>query len=114
MTTGIVLQKLRERKNFSREQLAELLSVSKKTYDRIEQGERELSLSEASSLSELYDVPIETFLMNAKTYINHGNVSYGLGSGHIENFTVDPTQLEDIKNLLKELHSKIDKFLKGD
>ncbi|HMW74564.1 MAG TPA: helix-turn-helix transcriptional regulator, partial [Saprospiraceae bacterium] len=111
MTTSSIIQKLRERKNLSREQVADRLSVSKRTYDRIEQGERDLSLSEASILSELFDVPVEALIAKNTTYINHGNVSVGVGSGRIENLILDAKLIEEIKEDLKKLHEKLDKLL---
>lgn len=110
-TTGFIIQKFRERKNFSRDQIADHLNISKKTYDRIEQNERELSLSEASALSELFDVPLEALTGRNTTFINHGNVSIGVGSGHVENFTYDVKLIEELKENLQKLHDKIDKIL---
>ena len=110
MTTGSIIQKLRERKNLSREQVADTISVSKRTYDRIEQNERDLSLPEASILSDLFDVPVEALMGSNTTYINHGNVNIGVGSGHVENFTYDTKLIEELKEDLQKLHEKFDKL----
>ena len=114
MTTGSIIQKFRERKNLSREQVAEHLSVSKKTYDRIEQNERDLSLTEASALSELFDVPLETLTGGKATFVNHGNVNVSVISGYVENFVYDSKLIEELKDDLKKLHDKLGTLLGGE
>lgn len=110
MTTGSIIQKFRERKNLSRDQVAAHLAVSKKTYDRIEQNERDLSLTEASALSELFDVPLEMLIGGKGTFINHGhNVS--VISGYVENFVYDSKMIEELKDDLKKLHDKLGTIL---
>lgn len=111
MNTGTILQKLRERKNMSREEVADRLAVGKRTYDRIERGERDLTLPEASLLSELFDVPVESFIESSTTYINNGSVSVGVGSGRIDNLTFDPQQIEELKDEIKKLNEKLDKLI---
>jgi|GEM_PF-2000942 len=112
MNTGTILQKLRERKNMSREEVADRLAVGKRTYDRIERGERDLTLPEASLLSELFDVPLESLISNNSTYINNGNsVSVGFGTNHIEKLTFGSEQIEELKDEIKKLNEKLDKLI---
>lgn len=113
MTTGSIIQKFRQRKNLSREQVAEILSVSKKTYNFIEQNERDLSLPEAFILSDLFDVPVEALIGGNTTFINHGNVNVDVGSGRVENLTYDAILIEELKENLQKLNEKLDKLLGG-
>lgn len=50
------LRQLRELKNFSQEHISKELEISRPTYMQIEKGERELTISEAQKLSELYGI----------------------------------------------------------
>ncbi len=56
------IKELREQNKFSQEYLAEKLGVSRPTYMQIEKGERELTISEARILAEIFDMSLENFL----------------------------------------------------
>lgn len=55
------LRQLRERHGFSQKDLAEELKLSRPTYLLMEKGERELTVSEAQKLSEIYGMSLEEF-----------------------------------------------------
>jgi len=55
------LRQLRERHGLSQEGLAQELKLSRPTYLLIEKGERELTVSEAQKLSEIYGMSLEEF-----------------------------------------------------
>jgi len=48
---GFKIKKLREGKNISREQMADVLNLSVRTYGKIEVGERDLYINEAIAMS---------------------------------------------------------------
>src|SRR3989338_7756590 len=56
------LKLLRQQKRFSQERLASELNVSRPTYREIEKGERELKISEATKLAQVFDISLEDFL----------------------------------------------------
>ncbi len=62
MIFGAYLKNLREKANFSQDFVSQKINVSRPTYILIETGERELTVSEAQKLSELFGLPLEKFL----------------------------------------------------
>ncbi|MAF20528.1 MAG: XRE family transcriptional regulator [Parcubacteria group bacterium] len=54
---------LREENSFSQEYLARELGMSRPTYMLIEQGERELTITEAEKLAAIFDMSLENFLV---------------------------------------------------
>ncbi len=56
------IKELREQNKFSQEYLAEQLKVSRPTYTQIEKGERDLTITEARKLADVFDIPFESFL----------------------------------------------------
>ena len=56
------IKELREQNKFSQEYLAEKLGVSRPTYMQIENGGRELTISEAKKLAEIFDMSFQNFL----------------------------------------------------
>jgi len=56
------IQQLRKKHNLSQEFLASKLNISRPTYVQIEQGERDLTISEARKLAGIFAIPFENFL----------------------------------------------------
>ena len=56
------LRQLRTKRNISQQQLAEEIGVSRPTYLQIEKGERELTVTEAQKLAEIFGMTLEDFL----------------------------------------------------
>ncbi len=56
------LKALRDRHHFSQEYVAGKLGISRPTYIQIENGERELTVSEASILAKIFDMSLQNFL----------------------------------------------------
>lgn len=56
------IQKQRKKRNLTQESLASVLGISRPTYMQIEQGKRDLTITEAKKLAELFDIPLESFL----------------------------------------------------
>jgi transcriptional regulator with XRE-family HTH domain len=54
-----ILKKLREENKYSQKHIADYLSVSRPTYISIEQGERELNVSELQKLAKLFSLSLE-------------------------------------------------------
>jgi transcriptional regulator with XRE-family HTH domain len=56
------LRELRTKRNFSQERLAEEIGISRPTYFQIEKGERELTVTEAQKIAEIFGMTLEDFL----------------------------------------------------
>jgi transcriptional regulator with XRE-family HTH domain len=56
------IQQLRKKNNLTQEFLASEIGVSRPTYVQIEQGERDLTITEAKKLANIFDISFENFL----------------------------------------------------
>lgn len=56
------IQEQRKKRNLTQEFLASALGISRPTYMQIELGKRDLTVTEAKKLSEIFDIPLESFL----------------------------------------------------
>ena len=56
------IQEQRKKRNLTQEFLASALGISRPTYMQIEQGERDLTITEAKKLANIFDMPLENFL----------------------------------------------------
>jgi len=56
------IQQLKKKHNLTQEFLASKIGVSRPTYMQIEQGERDLTITEARKLAEIFSIPFEDFL----------------------------------------------------
>ncbi len=63
------IQQLRKKHNLTQEFLASELGVSRPTYVQIEQGGRELTISEAKKLAAVFGIPVNDFLENKDSSI---------------------------------------------
>ena len=57
---------LREENNFSQGYMARELGMSRPTYTQIEQGERDLTITESQKLAEIFGIPFGIFLQGKK------------------------------------------------
>ena len=56
------IQQLRKKHNLTQEFLASEIGISRPTYMQIEQGKRDLTITEAEKLAEIFDIPFDIFL----------------------------------------------------
>lgn len=56
------IRRLREKRKLTQKYLASEVRMSRPTYVQIEQGKRELNLSEAKKLAEVFGIPFESFI----------------------------------------------------
>ena len=59
---GKFILEQRKKHNLTQEFLASEIGVSRPTYVQTEQGERELTISEAKKLADIFDIPFDDFL----------------------------------------------------
>ncbi len=62
MTLGAFIREQRNQRNMTQEYLASELGMSRPTYTHIEHDRRELTVSEAQKLAEIFDLSLEDFL----------------------------------------------------
>ena len=58
------IQQLRNKNNLTQEFLASQIGVSRPTYMQIEQGERDLTITEAQKLADIFGIPFDVFLQH--------------------------------------------------
>ncbi|OGF51633.1 hypothetical protein A3I27_00285 [Candidatus Giovannonibacteria bacterium RIFCSPLOWO2_02_FULL_43_11b] len=56
------IQEQRKKRNLTQKFLASVLKISRPTYMQIEKGERDLTITEAKKLAEVFDMSLENFL----------------------------------------------------
>ena len=68
MTQDLIkkIKALRKENSFSQDYIAKELGMSRPTYIQIEQGERDLTITEANKLAEVFDIFSEDFFVNKK------------------------------------------------
>lgn len=57
----------RKKHNFSQEYLSEKLGISRPTYVQIEEGERDVTVTEATKLAEIFGITLEDFLAHRES-----------------------------------------------
>src|SRR4030042_4770373 len=55
------IQQLRKKNNLTQKFLASEIGISRPTYMQIEQGERDLTITEAEKLASIFGIPFEDF-----------------------------------------------------
>ncbi len=63
------IQQLRKKHNLTQEFLASKIGVSRPTYLQIEKGERDLTISEAKKLADIFNIPFDHFIKGKDSYI---------------------------------------------
>ncbi len=63
------IQKLRKKKGLSQEFIASKLNISRPTYMQIEDGKRDLTITEAKNLSNLFELSLNDFLQEKETSV---------------------------------------------
>ena len=58
---------LRQKHDFTQEQVADVIGVTRQTYAVIESGKQELSLSQAKKLADLYGISLEDIVTQKDT-----------------------------------------------
>ena len=63
------IQQLRIKNNLTQEFLASKISVSRPTYSQIERGERDLTITEAKKLAEIFGIAFNDFLIGKENLL---------------------------------------------
>ena len=63
------IQNQRKKRKLTQEYLASKLGVSRPTYVQIEQGERDITINEAKTLANFFEIPFNNFLAEQETTV---------------------------------------------
>jgi len=104
------IQQLRKKRDLTQEFLASELGVSRPTYVQIEQGERELTISEAKRLSAIFGISLEDFLAGKDVSIR-AEIKKGKSKARTEKqelrISVPQKNLKKFKEVLLYVLSKV-------
>ncbi len=64
---SVFIQRLRKKRGFTQEYLASELAISRPTYIQVERGERDLTLTEAKRLADIFGISLEDLLRGKDT-----------------------------------------------
>jgi len=94
------VQQLRKKNNLTQEFLASELGISRPTYAQIEKGERDLTITEAQKLAEVFGIPFDVFLRGEEG----AKVKIEIESRK------KPTKKEELEIRISVPQEKVDKF----
>lgn len=101
------LKKVRLEKNLSQDFLAKKLGITQKAYSKIENNETKLNVDVLQRVSEVMDVPIETFFNNSQQPILN-DFSNRTGG---DNVIYKNNSIDKIEELYKELLKSKDEVI---
>jgi transcriptional regulator with XRE-family HTH domain len=101
------LKKVRLEKNLSQDFLAKKLGITQKAYSKIENNETKLNVDVLQRVSEVMDVPIETFFNNSQQPILN-DFSNRTGG---DNVIYENNSIDKIEELYKELLKSKDEVI---
>ena len=110
-----LIKKLRSEKGLSQGEVAKVIGVSRPTYVAIEQGTRELTLSEAAAVAKLFEVSLEDILagkISMPEVILEKNKAQGVkkrvsGDEVLERISVPQEHVDKFKKVLMYVLSKV-------
>lgn len=105
------IQEQRKKRNLSQEFLASTLRISRPTYLLIEQGERDLTITQAKKLANVFDVSFEDFLQgkaDAKTVVKiEGKKRRAQEAEHEIRISVPQTKVDKFRQVLLYILKKV-------
>ncbi len=108
---GKFIQEQRKKNNLTQEFLASKIGISRPTYMQIEQGERDLTITEAKKLAEIFDISFENFLDGkdgVKTIVNiEGKKEHKQEVGNDVRINVPQEKVEKFEQTLLYILAKI-------
>ncbi|RYD51775.1 MAG: XRE family transcriptional regulator [Sphingobacteriales bacterium] len=108
MQIGDKIRKAREHKNLSRSYLAEVLQMDVRTFERIENNQRDLHLKEAAQLAQALDLTPEILLFGEPKLIFERRPSSN--STDASGTAVPPT-LSEVKALYESVIARLEKVI---
>ena len=111
---GTKINSIRTKKNFSQQEMAELLSMSPSAFSRLERNETQVSLEEIPRFAEKLQVPVqellpEMFTVNNQPTLHSNGVVF---CTNFYNFSNSKLDNDEIELTIRELESKLEVFKK--
>ncbi|QMT32287.1 helix-turn-helix domain-containing protein [Alysiella filiformis] len=107
MTVAKTIKMLREVKNWSQEEMAEKLSISKSSYARWESGENQLKLHQLEKVAEVFQIDVLDLLKLSKQ-----NAFFGIVMGDIGDNSTGHKQIncdnEYLQNEIEKLQMQVE------
>lgn len=114
MKVGQKVRLFREYRNRSREAMAELLGVSLRTYQDIENDHRQLNIEELQLVATHLDIPIDAFLSDSFNFVQITTGDFSPGSGNNPGdgntnsvITIDKEFMNEVLVLLRVLVDRL-------
>ncbi len=108
MQIGDKIRKAREHKNLSRGYLAEILHMDIRTFERIENNQRDLHLKEAARLAEALDLTPESLLFGEPKLIFERNALHGAASA---SGTAPLSSISEVASMYERVITKLEKII---
>ena len=100
---GINIRKLREKKGFSQQFVAERLGINQSTYNKLERDMSNITLDRLYRIADVFEEDITTVLdIGKKNIINH---RHNQGNGYVETIN------NDYKSIVEEVKSAYEKMI---
>lgn len=96
------LKELRKQKGITQEEAAELLCMERTTYNKLEQGKRDISLNSLVQIAEVFKVEIPYLLNFKEPYIDNSSSNSGVLSVQGINTTLNITLPEQVIDEIKK------------
>jgi len=106
MTLGEKLKKARMTKNFTQEYLAEVLSVSQKTYSNFENDKSKPDLQQVEDIAKVLDVSVLDFLSGDNITINQNNNEIAVAQNYAA-INASEKLIEQYEERIKELKGQL-------
>ncbi len=97
---NIKVKKLRESNNLSKFGMSEILGVETRTYDKIENGQRQLSLSEIELICNKFSLNPEEFLFGEPKLVFTNSINNGVVHGGNNN-VFNLTDFDKVKSIFE-------------
>ncbi|SDD84678.1 helix-turn-helix domain-containing protein [Riemerella columbipharyngis] len=116
-SVGFNIRKIREKRGFSQDYVAQELNISQASYARLENENTKITVDRLYKIAEILEVDISDFFNGSKLKINtQNNYEGSYGNGYIQNLYVDNKEIvkkliESYETIIKEKDEQI-KLLK--
>jgi transcriptional regulator with XRE-family HTH domain len=115
---GNRIRLLRNFKNYSQENMAELLGMSLAGYSKIERGETDISVSKIEAIAKIFEMDINQFFTtftDSSSFLLHMSGSNSASQNHNKSATVnyysDSDKIQKLQKDVENLQNVIEKIL---
>jgi transcriptional regulator with XRE-family HTH domain len=105
---GKFIKRIRESKNFTQDDMAYELGISRGGYNKIESGKTNVSIKRLHEIAQILEVNITSFFEESTLADKDGNKDYGYASkSDVENLShLVNSLMKEMEKLRSEMHGK--------